>query len=154
MIDKIYIVGPVGGGKSTLARRLAEKYGFICCELDSVDYEPDATSPSGNRKRPEDMRDMMLGVMLSRERWIVEDAGRAYFEKALQLADSVILLEPPIFVRRFRILVRWVKQNLRLEKCGYIPDREMLRLMFKWTRNYDFGVDGLKERLVPYSNNM
>lgn len=150
MVNRIYVVGPVGGGKSTLARELSNQFGFTCSELDSVVYEPDQSSSSGNRKRPEKVRDAMFHEILSKERWVVEDTGRAYFELALKQADSIIQLEPPISVRRYRIIRRWIKQNLHMEKCGYIPDMKMLRLMLKWTNNYESGADGVKERLTFY----
>jgi adenylate kinase family enzyme len=152
MINKIYIIGPVGSGKSTLARKLSKEYSFVCCELDSIVYEPDLSSPTGNRKRPVEERDSMLNSILSNKRWIVEDAGRAYFEVALQKADSIIHLEPPMLVRKWRILLRWIKQNLKLEKSGYTPSLKMLKAMFKWTSNYGIGTDGVKERLNPYKH--
>ncbi len=150
MVNRIYIVGPVGSGKSTLARRLSKDYGLTCCELDSIVYTPDPESSSGNRKRSEAERDALLHAILAKERWIVEDAGRAYFDIAMQAADSIIHLEPPVSIRKRRIVLRWIKQRLHLEACGYIPGVYMLKLMFKWTRNYENGADGVKERLVRY----
>lgn len=152
MCNKIYIVGPVGSGKTTLARKLSKDFGFDCCELDRIVYEPDPSSSVGNRKRPEEERDNLLNSVLIKDRWIVEDAGRAYFEIALQKADSIIQLELPISIRCQRILLRWIKQNLHLEKCGYTPTIQMLKAMFKWTLNYENGSDGLKDRLVPYKH--
>lgn len=148
-VDKIYITGPVGSGKSTLARRLANGHGFYCCELDRVVHSWDSLT-SDNRKRPDDERDAMFGAVISKDRWIVEDTGRRCFEQAMQAADSIILLEPSAWVRRFRILLRWIKQNLGIEKCIYIPDFETLRRMFKWTKSYESGADGLKGRLEAY----
>ena len=151
-IAKIYVVGPVGSGKSTLSRKLANDYNLVCCELDSVVYEPDPLSSSGNKKRSIADRDARLQAVLANSRWIVEDAGRDYFEIAMQKADSIIQLEPSIRVRKRRILFRWIKQNLHMEKCGYIPDLEMLKRMYQWTRNYDIGADGVKERLAQYAS--
>ena len=65
-------------------------------------------------------------------------------------ADSIILLEPSVAVRRRRIVIRWIKQMLGIEKCGYKPGFWMLRAMFKWTRDYETDVDSLKQSLVPY----
>lgn len=152
MIDKIYIAGPVGAGKSTLARRLAKEYGFFCCELDSVVYEPNPDAPNGNRKRTPEARDALLADVLSRGRWIVEDAGRDCFDCAMRQAESILLLEPPVAVRLWRIVTRWVRQNIGLERCGYIPDWEMLRLMFQWTRKYETDGYGLRARLNAYAD--
>ncbi len=150
MLNRIIIIGPVGSGKSTLARRLARDYGLTHCELDAVVHEPDPDRCGDNRKRPEAERDALFQVALSQPRWVLEDTGRALFESGWQAADSIILLEPSAALRRYRIVSRWIKQNLGLEPCAYKPDLRMLRLMFKWTRNFESGADGLKRRLGAY----
>lgn len=147
---KIYITGSVGSGKTTLARRAAAKLGITATELDSVVYEPDPDNPGDNRKRPVSERDAMFQEVLSRESWVMEDAGRTCFFKAPELADQILLLQPPAVVRDFRILRRWLRQRAGREACGYRPDLLMLRLMFRWRRNYDSGRDDLKERLKPF----
>lgn len=151
MVNKIFITGPVGSGKSTLARQLAKDFGFVYCELDIVIHKPDSSSESGSRKRPDAERDELLASLLSNSRWVAEDTGRAFFETAWKQADSIILLEPHVKIRKYRILLRWVKQNLRLEKCGYKPNLKMLRMMFKWTKSYETGTDTLKKRLAAYN---
>jgi len=151
---KIYITGSVGSGKSTLARRAAAVLGVSPCELDSVVYVPDPNEDSGNRKRPVEERDALFESVLAGGSWVMEDAGRACFLKGMDQADQVVLLEPPPLVRDFRILRRWVRQRQGREACGYIPDFEMLRLMFRWRRNYDSGKDGLKGRLAPYEDKL
>ena len=39
MYKKIYIIGPVGSGKTTLATKLAEKYKIKYFELDKVSWD-------------------------------------------------------------------------------------------------------------------
>ncbi|MCL2408094.1 MAG: hypothetical protein FWC96_00555 [Oscillospiraceae bacterium] len=149
MVSKIYITGPVGGGKSTLARKISKEFGITYFEMDSVIYEPDPDSKiTGTRKRPESERDFLINEVLSSESWVAEDAGREIFEILWQEADSIILLEPPVHTRKCRIILRWIKQMLRVEKCGYRPGLYMLKLMFKWTKGYEHGT--LKDRLPPY----
>ena len=46
---RMYIVGSVASGKSTLARQLSARTGVPCVHLDDVVYEPDSTDPAGNR---------------------------------------------------------------------------------------------------------
>ena len=150
MVNKIYITGPVGSGKSTLAWRLSKEFGFVCCELDSIVYEPYPNSSAGNRKRTEEDRNLLFNAVFSNEKWIIEDAGRKCFEIAWQKADSIILLEPCVNVRKRRIIFRWIKQKLHIEKCGYKPTLDMLKAMFRWTKNYEVGTDTLKEKLAPY----
>ena len=152
MLKKIYIVGPVGSGKSTLARKISREFGHTCCEMDSVIYEPYAASSSGNRKRAEADRDALIGEILSAPSWVMEDAGRPTFEYLWEAADAIIFLDFPVSVRKRRIVLRWIKQRLGLERCGYKPDWVMLKLMFKWTQNFEDGIDTLKARLVRFGD--
>lgn len=117
-------------------------------------YQPDPADPSDNVKRSAEERDALFDGILARESWVIEDAGRACFVRGMEEADVVILLEPPAPLRDWRILRRWVRQRLGRESCGYRPDFLMLRLMFRWRRNYDSGKDGLKERLKPFSGKL
>ena len=70
----------------------------------------------------------------------------------MEQADTVLLLEIPRIVREKRILLRWVKQNLGLEKCIYRPRFAMLQAMFRWARNYDTGEDGTKALVSQFAS--
>ena len=70
----------------------------------------------------------------------------------MEQADTVLLLEIPRIVREKRILLRWVKQNLGLEKCIYRPRFAMLQAMFRWARNYDTGADGTKALVSQFAS--
>ena len=48
---KLYIVGPVASGKSTLARQLSRETGIPCFHLDQVARRQDPGAKVGNRKR-------------------------------------------------------------------------------------------------------
>ena len=128
---KLYITGPVGSGKTTLARQLSQKTGVPCFHLDQVAHEPDPDRPGGNRKRPEEERDAMFRSILEQEDYILEDTGRACFIAGVEQADRVVLLEPPPLLRRKRVVARWLRQNLGLEACAYRPTFAMLRSMFR-----------------------
>lgn len=147
---KIYIVGAVASGKSTFARQLSEQLGIPCHSLDEIVHTSDSTNPWGNRKRSVEERDSLFYAILNQEDWIIEDTGRPCFEEALKAADTVILLEIAARTRRYRIIKRWIKQRLGIEQCIYKPGYQMLKWMFKWSRDYDTGVDNLKERIVRY----
>ena len=63
----------------------------------------------------------------------------------------MVLLEPPLRVRKRRIFLRWIKQNLGIERCIYRPSRNMLKTMYKWVRNYESGKDGTKARVFQFA---
>ncbi len=147
---RIYIVGSVASGKSTLARRISRITNIPCCHLDEVVYEEDPSSSWGDRKRSPEDRDALFHAVLERPDFIMEDAGRECFFAGMEQADQIVLLEIPLYIRRKRILTRWLKQNLGLEPCVYKPHFDMLKAMFQWAKNYDTGADGTKKRIEKY----
>jgi len=153
-MQKLYIVGPVASGKTTLAREIARLWGITATEGDGIIHGIDPTANGGNTKRPEAERDALLSEILARPSWILEDTGRAYFEAAWKQADAVVLLVPPLPMRLFRIVRRWIRQKMELETCLYKPTWWMLKMMFHWTRNFYNGKDTLVTRLQPYDNKL
>lgn len=147
---KIYIVGPVSSGKSTLAKKLSDKLGIPYHALDEVVHIPDKSNPWGTRRRGAEERDNLFCSIIHQPEWVIEDVGRPCFEKAFKAADRIILLEVPVKVRNYRIIKRWIKQKLGIEKCIYNPRYEMLQCMLQWSKNYDKGKDELKVRISPY----
>lgn len=147
---KIYIVGAVSSGKSTLAKRLSKALSIPYRSLDEVVHISDESHPFGNRKREDTERDKIFKSVLQQPKWIIEDVGRPCFEDGLREADTIILLEVPAKVRNYRIIKRWLKQRFGIEKCNYKPDYKMLKSMFKWSKNYETGKDNLKERIARY----
>lgn len=147
---KLYIVGSVASGKSTLARRISKITCIPCHHLDEVVYAPDFTASWGNKKRPIEERNELFESILTSRDYIMEDTGREYFMEGMRRADTVILLEIPLIVRRKRILFRWIKQNMGMEKCAYKPRFNILKSMFKWAKDYDTGADGTKMRAAQF----
>ena len=147
---RIYITGSVGSGKSTLARRASERTGWPYVSLDEVVYEEDPTDSWGNKKRPEAEINRRFSEALELENCILEDAGRAQFEEGMARAKQIVVLDLPLFVRKKRILLRWIKQRLGLERCIYRPHVKMLRAMFRWLNEYETGRNGTRARAMDY----
>jgi adenylate kinase family enzyme len=149
---KVYIVGSVACGKSTLARRMSQITGIPCTHLDEVVHVADANDSWGNNKRPVDVRDALFNGILAQKHYIMEDTGRECFMDGMRQADKIVWLDLPLIVRQKRILIRWLKQNLGIEKSLYIPRLAVLKAMFRWTKNYETGADGTKVRIASFKN--
>lgn len=135
-MKKIYITGSVGSGKSTLAKKLSKKLDIPYYELDRVMHKKISETRLGNEKRNEKERDEIFNTIISSTERIIEDGLRECFKNGLAEADTIILLDIPYSLIQFRIIIRWVKQNLKIEKCEYIPSIYMLKFMFKWSKWY------------------
>ena len=146
---KIYIVGSVASGKTTLARQLSAKTNIPCFHLDEVVYFKDPTSAAGNTKRTPEERDVLFREILS-DAYIIEDIGRSCFAEGLEKADQIIVLQLSRALRRRRIILRHIRQVLGFEPSGYKPSLSMVRMMLKWADDFDTGADGTKGRIAPY----
>ncbi len=140
---KIYIVGAVGSGKSTLSRKLSDALGIICYSLDLIQFD-------GNRRRNVKERDKIFNEILAEEDWIIEDAGRKCFFEGMVKADTIIYLDMPILVVCYRILARWIKQKRDIEECEYPVSFRLLIKMYFWYFDHLIGKDGLQDRLREF----
>lgn len=147
---KLYITGSVGSGKSTLAEKISKITDIPCTHLDEVVHIPCSSGQWGNMKRTDKEINSIFHSILTADSYIIEDSGRACFIDGMKNADKIIVLDIPLKTRRYRIIKRWIKQNLGVEKCIYKPRLTVLKSMFRWIRNYESGKDGTKLRIKQF----
>lgn len=129
---KVYIIGPVGSGKTTLAKRLSKEMNIDYYELDRVVWK---YHPDGDIRRSDKEIDKLFSKILKKDNWIIENVGKVYFNKGFEEADTIIYLKISRIVLYYRILKRWIKQNFGIEKTTYKPDFDMLKRMYMWANN-------------------
>ena len=116
-MKKIYIIGPVGSGKTTLSRSLSKKLNIKCYELDKVVWDDD----NGNIKRSDKEIKELFSNILKEKSWIIEDVGRNKFEEGRDKADIIYYIKMKKNTALYRVTKRWIKHKLRLEKYNYPP---------------------------------
>jgi adenylate kinase family enzyme len=132
---KIHIIGSVGSGKTTLARKLSLKLNIPFYELDNVVW---ARHPSGDIRRTEAGRDEYLETIIQSESWIVEGVhNEDWVASSFENADLIIFLDPRYSVRTYRIIKRFIMQKLGIEQANYDPSFEIFKKMFKWNRHFE-----------------
>lgn len=153
---KLFIIGIVASGKTTLAKKLSENLNIPCYELDCVVYDESVTP---RRKRTPDEQLAIIREIDSRGDFIFEGVYRKSYHELLDIADTVLFLDPPLSVRICRILKRFIKQRLGIEKSHYKPTFHMLKCMFKWTRDFENNrsefeamLDSYKDKLIVAKN--
>jgi len=131
---RIYIVGSVASGKTTLAKKL----GIKCTHLDGIVHIKDKYNKEwGNIRRTDEEINRLFKSTIMKPHWVIEDAGRKMFSEGMEAADMIVHLKPSIFVRRMRVITRFFKQKLGMEDCLYTPSIHMLKFMFKALNNID-----------------
>lgn len=128
-MGKIYIIGSVGSGKTTLAKKLSKDLNISYYELDNIVWK---YNPNGDIRRSEEEIEILFNKILEKDNWIIENVGRSYFDRGYEEADTIIYLKLSRLVLYKRVILRWIKQNLKIEKASYKSDLKMLRQMLLW----------------------
>lgn len=129
---KIYIIGSVGSGKTTLAKRLSGELNIPYYELDSVTWE---YHPNGldRRRSPEEVQSIFQSI-LSKSDWIMENVGKEMYSEAYEKADLIIYIDLRKDILYRRIIVRWLKQKVGLYQAPVKPTFHALRQMLGWAK--------------------
>ena len=130
---KIYIIGPVGSGKTTLSKKLSKKYNINRYELDKVSWDDD----NGNIKRSDEEIAKLFNEILDNDSWIIEDVGRTIFKKGREDADIIYYIKISRLQSYYRVTKRWIKQRLGIEEYNVLPNFKQL-LYSIWTVNSYF----------------
>jgi adenylate kinase family enzyme len=145
---KIFIIGIVASGKTTLAKRLSKQLNIPWYELDSIVHHQ--TGEGRYKRTPEEQQAVIGDIDRSGGGWIFEGVDRSSYRCLYEMADTIIVLDPPLWKRRYRIFARYVKQQLGIEHCSYKSDMKMLRMMYRWTRDFERRRPEFEARLQPY----
>lgn len=144
---KILIVGIVASGKTTLARKLSKLLDIKHYEIDSVVHDD-----INNVKRSEAEQKKIFKKIDKNSNWIIEGILRKHLFYLCGMADKIIYLDIPVRVRKKRIFTRFVRQLFGIEKCNYTVNLKMLKLMYKWTNDFEKDKNGFEEKLFKYKD--
>jgi len=144
---RIYIVGAVASGKTTLAKILSKQLNIPWYELDNIYH---LRLPEGSKVKPSMERDIEFDEIIYSDSWIIEGVRRKCFDEGFEKADLIIFLDThPIRRSRF-ILKRWVRQRLQLEKSNYVPTLGMFIKMYEWSFRFEKNKDEFITLLEDY----
>ena len=150
-MSKIYISGIVASGKTTLAKKLSEELNIPHYEVDCIVWHE--TDKERYKRTPEKQVELIKNIDKGGD-WIIEGTYRSSCSCLLDMADSIIFLDPPLRKRKYRILLRYIKQKLRIEKCHYKSDLNMLRKMYMWTRDFEEKRNEFEKMLNNYKDKL
>jgi adenylate kinase family enzyme len=130
---KIHIIGGPGSGKTFLAQKLSAQLGIPHYDLDALQW--DNTSRSYGTKRDAQERDALLREILQKDDWIIEGVYYAWCGQCFADADRIYVLSVPRCQYRYRIIRRFVRRKLGLEK-GKKETLKSLSDLLKWADKF------------------
>jgi adenylate kinase family enzyme len=120
---RISVVGTCGAGKTTVARALAERLGFVDVELDALSWGPDWTM------RPDAVFRADVATAAAGDRWVIDGNYSKVRDIVWAHADTVVWLDysfPRVFTR---LLWRTLRRALTRGELWH-GNRESLRTSF------------------------
>ena len=149
---RLYIVGSVASGKTTLAKKLSQKLNIPYYELDKIVHQK---TDNGRYKRtPEEQVEVIKGIDCCTSGWIIEGTYRKSCHLLFELADVILFIDTPLWKRKYRIFSRFLKQQLGVEKCDNKSDLKMLSMMYKWTSDFEANRPEFIKMLSEYGSKL
>lgn len=148
MNNKIYIIGPVGSGKTTFATKLSKLYNIKYYELDKVSWDDD----NGNIKRSDEEAIKLFKNILKNKKWIIEDVGRDKFKQGRDEADIIYYIKLSRMKSYYRVTKRWIRQRLGKERYNCPPDFKQLLYFISTVNTYYKSQKNKLKELEKYTD--
>jgi len=147
---KIHIIGCSGTGKTYLANALSKKYNIPHFDLDDIQWDNNAKGYGTKRSLEE--RNVLLQEILCNNEWIIEGVYYAWVQQSFDEADIIYALDMPSYLYKSRIIIRFIKRKLGIQK----GKRETLKSVYnllKWTETFqNKNLKEIRSILDKYSN--
>ena len=131
---KIYIIGSVGSGKTTLGKKLSQKLMIPHTETDNLTWQ---RHPGSDIRNSEERRGELLNEVLAEEDWLIEGTHIGWTDPVMEDASHIIFLDLPFLIRSWRVTVRHFKQISGIEGANYKTDWSMLGKMHRWNTYFE-----------------
>lgn len=132
-MKRVMIIGGSGSGKSTTARMLGEVTGLPVVHIDPMFWLP------AWEQRPKEETQALVLEAAKGESWIFEGNNSSTFAQRMALADTLIFLDMPTYLRVWRVIRRTIKDygKVRLGSGEGCPERFNWEFLSKWVFQYN-----------------
>ena len=135
-MQRIAVIGNAGGGKSTLARRLAAQRVLPYVEIDAVLWRP------GWQLTPAALYEAEHDRLIARESWVIDGLGRMEsLDPRLRRATEIILVDLPLWMHFWLAAERqiaWTRGAIAHPPAGASqmpPTEDLFRTIFEVDRD-------------------
>lgn len=126
-MNKFFIIGASGCGKTTLANQISNKFKIPHFDLDDVFWKKKYTD-----KRSMDERIQKVSTILKKNKsWVIEGVFNSFVEEIFMKSDEVILIDIHWTILWWRIILRYFK-NFGDKRTTFYN----MYMMFKMTMKY------------------
>jgi adenylate kinase family enzyme len=146
-INRIYVTGGSGVGKTTLTKRLAEATGYPIFELDWVLW---SRNDDGSRGLATDHVEK-IGEIAAQPVWIADGSFVGFAQEIWRTADLIIFLDVSLRVMLWRVFWRHVKAEIRRNNRhpGWLNLFKFMKVVARSYRSPEIGdIDSYDESIL------
>ena len=145
---RVLVIGSGGAGKTTFARRLAERTGLPLIHLDALYWKPGWVEP------PKQEWAETVAKLTAGERWIMDGTSVSTLDNRVAACDTVIFLDTPRILCLQRVIERRIRFHgrLRPDRPHDCPERltwESIHLVWTYPRARRPKILGLLGAMRP-----
>lgn len=140
-MSRIVIIGNAGGGKSTLARKLAERRGLRHVEIDRLLWQ------DGWVLTPEDVYARQHRDIIQQDGWVIDGLGRQNsIAERIDRATEIILIDMPLWMHFWLAAERqiaWASGKLEHAPAGIArmpPTKGLFQTIWEVDRDWMPGI--------------
>ena len=130
---RIHIIGGSGTGKSYISEKISKQYHIPHFDLDNIFWDNETLSYG--TKMPVDKRAEKLNDILEKDNWIIEGVFYDWLNGSFALADYIFILKTNPIVYNYRIIRRFIRRKLGIEKSKKETLKSLKDLLI-WTNKY------------------
>ncbi len=130
---KIHIIGGPGSGKTFSSTKLQALTNLNAYDLDKVFWDQ---NKNAYVRSSEEHRAEKLSQVLSQENWIIEGVYYKWLADSFRDADLIVILNPPVLLRQWRIFKRFLKRKFILGQFRKESLSSFME-MYLWNQKYD-----------------
>ena len=149
MANKILVVGCVGSGKSTYAKKLGKKLNIPVYGIDEIVHD----DVKGIRRSLDEQK-RLINEVDANDKWIIEGALREELYFLLDMADQIIMIDLDRDVVEHRVITRYIKQQRGIEKINYKVDLDFLDMMLGYVDKYYNTREDILKMLSKYKDKL
>ncbi len=131
---KIRIIGCSGSGKTFFSKYLSNKYKIPHFDLDDIVWD---NCEFYGVKKDKESRKLLLNNILKNESWIIEGIYyKKWVAQTFDDADIIYVLNIPAYICIYRVIKRFIKRKLHIEK-GRKESFKSLVSLINWIYHYN-----------------
>jgi len=131
---RIHIFGAPGSGKSFIASAVSKELQIPHLDLDEIFW--DNSLLSYEVKAEARIRDKKLEQFMAQPSWIIEGSYHEWVSNSFRQADVIVILTTPVWVRHWRIFIRFLKRQFSSTQPEYGSFCSLIDLL-KYNQAFD-----------------